>query len=106
MASAKAGLAVKVDGEPMEEEAARAFWNRFSAHMEAHRGDLSGFAQAEGFASVHPETGPGGAVLIVSRSAPQKAYTNAPHRDAPRDSGRGGSSGPSKIQPRGQKPGK
>jgi hypothetical protein len=73
-------LRVVVDGEPMSENEARAFWARFSAHMEAHRGDLGGFAQAEGLASVHPEVQGGTPVLMASRSSPQRAYANAPVR--------------------------
>jgi hypothetical protein len=99
----KPGLAVTVDGAPLGDEEARAFWARFSAFMEEHRGDLAGFAKAEGFASVHPETGATGAVLVVSRTAPQRGYTTAPHRPPP---GKAGSSGAPKIQARGQKPGK
>ena len=71
-------LAVLVDGEPLPDEEARAFWGRFSDYMEAHRGDLKGFAQQEGFASVHPAMQSGRAVLEASRSAAQKAYVTAP----------------------------
>jgi hypothetical protein len=69
-------LQVFVDGEAMPAEEARAFWGRFSAYMEEHKGDLGGFAKAEGFASVHPDMGPGGAILRVSRTAAQGAYVN------------------------------
>ena len=69
-------LSVTVDGVPMAEAEARAFWKRFSAHMDAHKGDLAGFAKAEGYASVHPGVGPDGAVIAVSRSAPQGPYRN------------------------------
>ena len=69
-----AALAVIIDGIPLDEEPARAFWARFSAHMEAHKGDLAGFAKIEGFASVHPEMRAGRAVLVVSRSTPQRPY--------------------------------
>ena len=61
----------------MAPEEARAFWQRFSTHMDEHKGDLAGFAAKEGFASVVPETGKSGARLRVSRSAPQPAYANA-----------------------------
>ena len=54
-------LTVIVDGTPMPEEEARIFWTRFSDHMEANKGDLAGFAKAEGFASVRPAMGPEGA---------------------------------------------
>ena len=74
------GLEVIVDGAPMPEAEAREFWKRFSAHMEAHKGDLLGFAKAEGFASVQPVMGPNGAELHVSRNAPQQPYSNAPRR--------------------------
>jgi hypothetical protein len=72
-----ATLTVIVDGVPLAEEAARALWTRFSAHMEANKGDLAGFANAEGFASVHPEMRDGRAALVVSSSAPQRAYGDA-----------------------------
>jgi hypothetical protein len=74
----KGKLGVLVDGEAMGEEDARAFWGRFSTWMDANKGDLAGFAKAEGFASVHPTMQDGRAVLVASRSATQKAYTNAP----------------------------
>ena len=74
------GLAVFVDGAALAEDEARAFWARFSAHMEEKRGDLEGFARAEGFASVHPEIRDGAPALAVSRTAPQRKYANA--RDA------------------------
>ncbi len=67
-------LVAVLDGVSLGEEEARALWARFSAYMEEHRGDLSGFAQSEGFASVHPETRSGQAVLIVSRTEPQRPY--------------------------------
>lgn len=73
-------LVVLVDGVPMPEGDAREFWKRFSAHMDAHKGDLAGFAKVEGFASVHPVMGPEGAELHVSRNAPQQPYVNAPRR--------------------------
>lgn len=70
-------LKVLVDGEPMPEEEARVFWARFSAHMDRNKGDLAGFAKAEGFASVHPVMGPEGAELHASKTAPQGAYATA-----------------------------
>ena len=70
-------LRVIVDGTPMAEADGRDLWQRFSAWMEEHKGDLAGFARAEGFASVHPEIHAGEPVLVASRSAPQKAYTSA-----------------------------
>ena len=70
----KAALGVVVDGVAMGEDEARALWERFSAHMEANKGDLAGFAAKEGFASVHPSMQNGRAVLVASRTAPQQAY--------------------------------
>jgi len=67
-----------IDGAAMAEEPARAFWARFSAWMEDHRGDLGGFARAEGLASVQPEMHGGEPVLVASRTAQQAAYTAAP----------------------------
>jgi hypothetical protein len=72
-----AKLTVLVDGTPMPDEEARAFWTRFSDHMEKNKGDLAGFAKAEGFASVRPAMGPNGAQLVVSRTAKQEPYANA-----------------------------
>ena len=72
-----AKLTVIVDGTPMPDEEARLFWNRFSAHMEANKGDLAGFAKAEGLASVRPAMGPDGAQLVASRTAKQEPYGNA-----------------------------
>ena len=99
-----AALAVLVDGEPLAEAEARAFCARFSAHMETNRGDLAGFAKAEGFASVHPETRGGRAVLVASRSAPQRAYANAQHRPEGMDPGR--SAGTEQIHSHRRKRGK
>jgi hypothetical protein len=64
----------------MPEAEAREFWKRFSSHMDAHKGDLAGFAKAEGFASVHPVMGADGAELHASRNAAQQLYSNAPRR--------------------------
>jgi hypothetical protein len=72
-----AKLTVIVDGAPMADEEARAFWKRFSDHMEGNKGDLAGFAKAEGFASVRPAMGSEGAQLVVSRTARQEPYANA-----------------------------
>lgn len=83
-----ARLAVLVDGAPLAEVEARAFWERFSAYLEEHRGDLAGFAKAEGFASVHPETRAGVPTLVASRTEGQRPYANAPNRkDGPGASG-------------------
>ncbi len=74
-----ARLSVMVDGAEMPEAEARAFWKRFSDHMEANKGDLAGFAKAEGFASVKPVMSAAGPELVVSRSAPQTPYKKAEH---------------------------
>jgi hypothetical protein len=84
-------LAVWVDGAALPDDEARAFWQRFSAWMEAHRGDLAGFAALEGFASVHPGVEGGRPVLRVSNNEQQRPYAavsagqsgetaNHPHR--------------------------
>jgi hypothetical protein len=67
-------LAVVVDGVAMADEEGRAIWERFSAYMEEHRGDLGGFAKQEGFKSAHPRSEGGKAVLVLSRTEPQEAY--------------------------------
>jgi hypothetical protein len=87
-----ARLRVTIDGSPLPEEEARAFWHRFSAHLEAQKGDLEGFARSEGLASVHPEVDSMGALLVASRTAPQRAYTRAPERS-------GGSAMPQSREP-------
>lgn len=66
-----------VDGVCMAEAEARVFWARFSEHMEKNKGDLAGFARAEGFASVRPVMTPAGPELLVSRSAKQEPYRKA-----------------------------
>ncbi len=73
------GLVVVVDGEAMEESLAKAFWQRFSAYMEEHKGDLGGFAASEGLASVHPELRDGRPALVASRQSAQRPYANAPN---------------------------
>jgi hypothetical protein len=75
-------LQVLVDGAPLADDAARAFWRRYSAWMDEHAGDLAGFAKSEGLASVHPEMHGGAPVLVASHSAPQRAYSSAPRRPA------------------------
>lgn len=71
-------LAVLIDGIALPEREARPLWQRFSAWMDEHKGDLAGFAAAEGFASVHPELHGGEPVLVVSRTVAQKPYSSAP----------------------------
>lgn len=69
-------LKVKVDGVFLPEAEARALWARFSAHMETNRGDLLGFAKAEGFASIQPAVEGGRPLLVASRSTPQGPYVS------------------------------
>lgn len=71
-----ADLKVKVDGVLLPEEEAKALWARFSAHMESNRGDLLGFAKAEGFASVQPAVEGGKPLLVASRTTPQGPYVS------------------------------
>jgi hypothetical protein len=73
-------LRVIVDGTPLPDDEALAFWKRFSGWMEEHQGDLAGFARTENLASVHPEMHKGGPVLVASRTAPQRPYAVAPKR--------------------------
>jgi hypothetical protein len=75
-----ASLSVEIDGRPAPPEDAAALWKRFSAWMDAHKGDLAGFAREEGFASVHPELRGGAPVLVVSRTATQRPYVTAPSK--------------------------
>jgi len=80
-------LAVLVDGAPLEEEAARALWAEFSAHMDEHRGDMAGFAKQKGWQSVAPEYRQGRAVLVVKTgAAPTKPAPTKPKpaKPAPR----------------------
>lgn len=73
-------LRVLIDGDPLPDLEAIAFWKRFSVWMDENPADLKGFAEAEGFSSVSPEMHSGAPVLIASRSAPQKPYTSAPKK--------------------------
>ncbi len=63
-------LAVMMDGAPLDEEAGRALWVAFSAHMDANQGDMAGFAKLKGWVSVAPEYREGKAVLVVRTGAP------------------------------------
>jgi hypothetical protein len=80
-------LEVFVDQIALPEAEARSFWKRFSSHMETNKGDLAGFAAAEGLSSVHPETRAGKAVLVASRTAAQRPYEGGGD-PAPRSRGR------------------
>lgn len=79
-------LSVLVDGAPLPETEAVAFWDRFSRWMEEHRGDLAGFATQEGYASVHPGVDGDRPVLRASKTAGQRPY-------APVSAGGGGKNG-------------
>jgi len=74
------GLRVVLDGEALPAQDAALLWSRFSSWMEAHPGDLAGFARSEGLASVHPEVHGGAPVLVASRTARQRPYAAAPKR--------------------------
>jgi hypothetical protein len=86
-------LAVKIDGELLSEDDGRALWQRFSAYMEANRGDLAGFAASEGLASIHPAMEGGRAILVGSRSAtaPQRPYASVRPGGEPSPRSGGGS---------------
>ncbi|AKU94055.1 hypothetical protein AKJ09_00719 [Labilithrix luteola] len=103
-------LAVVLDGTPMPDTEARAFWERFSAWMEEHRGDLAGFATSEGLASVHPGVDAGRPILRASRNAAQKPYAAVRSDETATRQGGGSTSrhaGPGKPQgSRGPKPAK
>jgi hypothetical protein len=103
-------LAAFLDGQPLPEADARALWERFSAYMDEHKGDLRGFATAEGYASVRPETRKGQAVLVLSRTAPQAPYgeprsgggsgeAQRPGPTSPRGTDGGGGSGRKRGRP-------
>jgi hypothetical protein len=89
------GLAVEIDGVPVSDDDARALWERFSAWMEEHRGDLAGFAAKEGYASAHPGIASGRPILRLSRTERQQPYAPAsPDRGAKsRSRGKPGGSG-------------
>jgi hypothetical protein len=70
-------LRAVIDGSPLPDDEARALWKRFSTWMDAHEGDLAGFARAEGLVSVHPEMRGGSPVLVGSGSDPQRPYGTA-----------------------------
>jgi len=70
-------LAVLKDGAPLPDDEARTLWTAFSAHMDAHRGDMAGFAKQQGWHSVAPEYRKGQAVLVVSTTAEAAAAAQA-----------------------------
>jgi hypothetical protein len=92
-----------IDGKEMPEAEARAFWKRFSDHMEANKGDLRGFAKAEGFASVKPVMSAAGPELLVSGTAPQTPYKNAEPKRSSDGSSRPRAEAPGTTQNRGKR---
>jgi hypothetical protein len=75
-------LRAVVDGVPLPADEARALWRRFSDWMNERAGDLSGFAVAEGLASVRPELHDGVPVLACSRTDRQTPYGPAAKKRA------------------------
>ena len=84
MSEARGGrsrLAVTIDGAALDDEAARALWVEFSAHMDANQGDFDGFAKKKGWVSVAPEHRAGQAVLVArTTDAPPAPPAPAPPR--------------------------
>lgn len=74
----KPRLAVLVDGALLEDDEAREMWTAFSAHMDEHRGDMAGFAKAQGVFEVRPEYRKGQAVLVVSSTEEEAKKAAAP----------------------------
>ena len=75
-----------VDDVPLPEDEARALWTRFSAHMDAHQGDMAGFAKENGWVSAAPEYRKGQAVLVVKTATTpaNKTRTASPPKAATR----------------------
>lgn len=92
-------LRVVIDDAPLPSEEAVAFWKRFSTWMDDHPGDLAGFAQGEGLASIRPEMHDGAPVLVGSHSAPQVPYGNAPQHNAAKPAKAGKPGQPAKPRP-------
>jgi hypothetical protein len=103
-------LVVLKDGAPLAEDEARALWTEFSAHMDANRGDMAGFAKQKGWTEVRPEYRKGQAVLIVSTTPEAAAKAAAPPpkpKPAPPKHGGGGGKRPQGKKsgpPKGGKP--
>lgn len=75
-------LRVRIDGELVDEAGARELWARFSAHMDAHPGDLAGFARAESMTHAEPVLEADGPVLHLSRNPGIRAPVYGPARQA------------------------
>lgn len=65
------------DGIDLPKTEALAVWQKFSAWMDAHPGDLAGFAEEIGAKSVRPTLDVRGPVLLISGSEVQQAYGSA-----------------------------
>ncbi len=65
------------DGIDLPKAEALGVWQKFSAWMEAHPGDLAGFAEEIGAKSVRPTLDVRGPVLLISGSEVQQAYGSA-----------------------------
>ena len=83
--SEQSRLAAVIDGVTLGEEEARVLWTAFSAHMDAHQGDMAGFARRKGWFAVAPEYRQGKAVLLVrtTEGAPLPPPPKAPPRPKP-----------------------
>jgi len=64
--SEESRLAAMRDGVVLGEAEARELWKEFSAHMDANKGDMTGFARSKGWYAVVPEYREGKAVLLVT----------------------------------------
>jgi hypothetical protein len=89
MSDTASNLAAWIDGAPLGDDEARLLWKEFSEHMDAHRGDMAGFAAKKGWFAVLPEHRAGKAVLMVRTSAAAKmAPPPAAPKPAPRPQGK------------------
>ncbi len=71
------------DAVDLSADDAKELWARFSAWMDAHPGDLAGFAAELGVKSVRPALDATGPVLVVSSTETQVSYGTAKHLDVP-----------------------
>lgn len=98
-------LSVVVDGQALPEAEARAVWQRFSAHMDAHRGDFDGFAASAGYASARVAVEGGVPTLTLSTQALPTPPAQRPARPPNRGGGRRRRGGGGERRQRGR-PGK
>ena len=68
-------LSVRIDGQPIGDDDARAIWERFSRHMDVNQGDFAGFAAAEGYKHASVDVVSGRPVLILGDNPPQTSAT-------------------------------